>query len=71
MPNSMEFFFDFSSSYRHIAREKINNLTAEYKCLGLWLPFFLRIAFKVTSEAPFPSFPIKGQYAEPVRSLGY
>jgi len=63
MPIPVEIFFDFSSPYAHIASEKIGDLAARYGHLESWRPFLRGVAFKATGRAPFPSIPIKSQYA--------
>ena len=43
MPNPVEYYFDFSSPYGHIASEKIDELAASYGRAVLWRPFLLGV----------------------------
>jgi len=63
VPDSIEFYFDFSSPYGYIASEKIDALAGKHGREVTWRPFLLGVAFKTTGAAPLPSIPVKGAYS--------
>ncbi|HWI15565.1 MAG TPA: 2-hydroxychromene-2-carboxylate isomerase [Burkholderiales bacterium] len=63
MPQSLDFYFDFSSPYGYFAATRIDALAARHGRDTVWHPILLGIVFKQTGGQPLPSIPIKGTYA--------
>lgn len=63
MPESIEFYFDFSSPYGYLAAERIDALAARHERAVSWRPFLLGVAFKETGSQPLLHIPLKGPYA--------
>lgn len=63
MPQSVEFYFDFSSPYGYFAAAKIDGLAARYGRATVWRPILLGAIFKITGQQPLTSIPLKGSYA--------
>jgi 2-hydroxychromene-2-carboxylate isomerase len=64
MPQTIEFFFDFSSPYGYLASRKIDELGAKYGREVIWKPILLGAVFKLTGMAPLTTIPIKGDYVQ-------
>jgi 2-hydroxychromene-2-carboxylate isomerase len=63
VPNSIDFYFDFSSPYGFIAALKIDDLAAKHGRTVNWKPVLLGAVFKVTGGKPLPTLPLKGDYS--------
>ncbi len=63
MPNPIEFYFDFSSTYGYLGSTMINALAAKHGREVIWKPFLLGATFKVTGLPALPATPLKGEYA--------
>lgn len=63
MTQALDFYFDFSSPYGYFAATRIDALAQKYGRPVNWHPVLLGPMFKTTGGAPFPSIPIKGDYA--------
>lgn len=63
MPNPIEFYFDFSSTYGYLGSTMIDALAAKHGREVVWKPFLLGATFKVTGLPSLPSTPLKGDYA--------
>lgn len=63
MSPSIDFYFDFSSPYSHIAAHQIEALAERHGRTVNWNPILLGAIFKSTGSAPLVEFPLKGQYA--------
>lgn len=64
MPNTIEFYFDFSSPYGYLAAERIDALAAKYGRVAQWHPVLLGAIFKLTGAAPLTQVPMKGEYSK-------
>jgi 2-hydroxychromene-2-carboxylate isomerase len=64
MTNPIDFYFDYSSPYGHIAAMKIDELAARHGRTVNWKPILLGAVFKVTGAQPLPTLPLKGDYAK-------
>jgi len=63
MPNSIDFYFDFSSPYGYLASEKVEAMAARHGRSVDWHPVLLGIIFKQTGAAPLTMVPLKGDYS--------
>jgi 2-hydroxychromene-2-carboxylate isomerase len=61
---SLDFYFDFASTYSYPATIRIGALAAEADVTLRWRPFLLGPIFKAQGleTSPFNLFPVKGQY---------
>lgn len=63
MPESIDFYFDFSSPYGYFASKCIDELAAKHGRSVIWRPILLGAVFKITGQQPLPTIPLKGSYA--------
>ena len=63
MPDTIDFYFDFSSPYGFLASEKIEALAAKHGRGVSWHPILLGIVFKQTGALPLTQVPLKGEYS--------
>jgi len=63
MPNPIEFYFDFSSTYGYLGSTMIDALAAKHGRDVVWKPFLLGATFKVTGLPSLPATPMKGEYS--------
>lgn len=64
MPNPIEFYFDFSSTYGYIGSHLIDALAKKHGREAAWKPILLGAVNKITGLPPLPSIPLKGEYAK-------
>lgn len=64
MPDPIEFYFDFSSTYGYLGSHRIDALAARHGREVIWKPILLGAVFKVTGLPPLPEVPLKGDYAK-------
>ena len=62
MSKTVDFYFDFSSSYSYIAVHKLLELAARHDLEVNWKPIALGAIFKNLNHAPPGSDSVKGQY---------
>lgn len=69
----IDFYFDFSSPYGHVAAFVIDDLAARHGRTVTWRPFLLGATFKITGMQPLLGIPMKRDYArrDLVRSAGF
>lgn len=63
MPQTIDFYFDFTSPYGYLASEKIDDLAARHQRKVKWRPFLMGVALKATGGAVLTRVPIKGEYS--------
>jgi len=63
MPESIEFYFDFSSPYAYLASEQIEALAARYGRSVDFRPVLLGAAFKASGQQVLVDVPMKGDYS--------
>lgn len=63
MPDSIDFYFDFSSPYGYLAAEQIDDLAARHGRGVTWRPMLLGAVFATTGSQPLMNIPLKGDYA--------
>jgi len=61
---SLDFFYEFASTYSYIAAMRIGELAAEAGVTVHWRPFLLGPIFKAQGldTSPFNLYPVKGRY---------
>ncbi len=61
---TIEFWFDFASSYSYPAAMRVTDAAARYGCRVKWRTFLLGPIFKAQgwSDSPFNIYPVKGRY---------
>jgi 2-hydroxychromene-2-carboxylate isomerase len=64
MPQSIDFYFDFSSPYGYFASSQIDEIAARHGRTVNWRPILLGAIFKITVQQPLPTIPLKGSYAK-------
>jgi 2-hydroxychromene-2-carboxylate isomerase len=65
MPNSIEFWFDFASTYSYVAALRIERLCEAAGLNLTWKPFLLGPLFTEQlgiRDSPFNAYPIRGSY---------
>lgn len=62
MPTTIDFYFDFSSSYSYIALPGISRLADSYDVEVSWKPIVLGFIFKTLNHAPPAADSVKGRY---------
>ena len=70
---AVDFYFEFSSPYGHIASHLVDDLGSRIGREIRWRPFLLGPVFKATGSAPLVQIPMKGEYSRRdfVRSARY
>jgi 2-hydroxychromene-2-carboxylate isomerase len=63
MPESISFYFDFSSPYGYLAAQKIDGIAARHGREVAWRPMLLGAVFKQTGVQPIVDIPMKGDYS--------
>lgn len=63
MSTPIDFYFDFSSPYGYFGAAMIEPIAARHGRTVRWHPILLGAVFKITGGAPFPTIPLKGEYA--------
>ena len=63
MPNPIDFYFDFSSSYGYFASCRIDAIAERHGREVLWRPYLMGVAMKVTGSQPLPHRPMIKDYA--------
>ncbi len=63
MDAPLDFYFDFSSPYGHLASQLIGPLAARHGREVAWRPFLLGVVLKETGAAPLTQVPLKGEYS--------
>ena len=64
MATHIDYYFDFSSPYSHIASQRIEALVERHQASLDWHPILLGAIFKTTGQAPLTNYPLKGDYAK-------
>ena len=64
MAQLIDFYFDFSSPYGYFASAQIDAIAARHARTVIWRPILLGAVFKVTSQQPLATIPVKGAYAQ-------
>jgi 2-hydroxychromene-2-carboxylate isomerase len=61
---TLEFWFDFASSYSYPAAMRVEDAALRYGCSVQWRPFLLGPIFKAQGwmDSPFNIYPVKGRY---------
>jgi 2-hydroxychromene-2-carboxylate isomerase len=62
MRATIDFYFDFSSSYSYVALPRLARLVDELDCQINWKPIALGVIFKANSHAPPAADTAKGRY---------
>lgn len=64
MPSTVEFWFEFASSYSYVAAARLEALAEERGCRVRWRPFLLGPIFSQQgwADSPFNLYPAKGRY---------
>lgn len=62
MAESVDFYFDFSSSYSYVALPGIERLSRDDGVRFNWKPFLLGVIFNATNHAPPDFNSVKGKY---------
>jgi len=62
MPNPIDFYFDFSSSYSYIALPRLQKLADDHNLVVNWKPIALGVIFNAMNHAPPASDSVKGRY---------
>lgn len=63
MPDSIEFYFDFSSPYGYLASERIDAIAARHGRDVTWRPYLMGVAMKTTGSVPLVNRPMMGTYS--------
>ena len=63
MPDSIEFYFDFSSPYGYLASECIDAVAARHGREVTWRPYLMGVAMKTTGSTPLVNRPMMGAYS--------
>ena len=64
MAQPVDFYFDFSSPYGYFASAQIDGIAARHSRTVTWHPILLGAVFKITSQQPLSTIPVKGAYAQ-------
>ncbi len=64
MPETVDFYFDFSSSYSYVALPAIERLTQDAGLGFNWKPILLGVIFNANKHAPPDPATVKGSYIE-------
>jgi len=64
MANPIEFWFDYSSPYSHIAAHRIEAIAAKHGRTVDWKPMMIGFIFKNLSTLPLVEYPLKGEYSK-------
>jgi 2-hydroxychromene-2-carboxylate isomerase len=61
---SLQFWFDFASTYSYPAAMRIEEIARRYGCTVEWRPFVLGAIFRAQgwNDSPFNIYPAKGRY---------
>ncbi|GGH07698.1 2-hydroxychromene-2-carboxylate isomerase [Alsobacter metallidurans] len=64
MQSTVDFWYEFASTYSFLAAERIEALAAERDVAVRWRPFLLGAIFKAQGHetTPFNTYPVKGRY---------
>ena len=62
MRATIDFYFDFSSSYSYIALPRLTKLADDHGCQVNWKPIALGVVFKAMNHAPPSSDTTNGRY---------
>lgn len=64
MPQNLDFWFDFASTYAFLSAKRIEGIAAEAGVSVRWRPFLLGPIFRAQgwTTSPFNLYPAKGQY---------
>ena len=62
MPATIDFYFDFSSSYSYVALPELSKLADEHDLTVNWKPFLLGVIFQSMNHAPPVRDTVKGSY---------
>src|SRR5437016_4317397 len=64
MTPSMEFWFEFASTYSYLAASRVEKLANAAGVTIVWRPFLLGPVFKAQgwNDSPFNVYPVKGRY---------
>ena len=62
MSQSVDFYFDFSSSYSYVALPGVVRLASGHEVDFNWKPFLLGVAFQALKHAPPDFATVKGRY---------
>ena len=64
MRSSIEFWFDFASTYSYLTTMRIEEVASTYEVNVLWKPFLLGPIFSKQgwADSPFNIYPAKGRY---------
>ena len=73
LADPIDFYFDFSSPFGHMAATRIEALAAKFSRTTRWRPILLGAVYKINGVQPTPSVPLKGEYAKRdiLRSAGF
>lgn len=66
MPRTLDFWFDFASTYAFLSAKRIESLAAAASVSVRWRPFLLGPIFQAQGwpTSPFTVYPAKGRYME-------
>jgi 2-hydroxychromene-2-carboxylate isomerase len=64
MPSTLEFWFEFASTYSYLAASRIEQLANAAGVVIVWRPFLLGPLFASQgwNDSPFNVYPVKGRY---------
>src|SRR5215468_8509234 len=64
MPSPLEFWFEFASTYSHLAVSQVEDAARAAGVALVWRPFLLGPVFKAQGwdDSPFNVYPVKGRY---------
>ncbi len=62
MQATIDFYFDFSSSYSYVALPRLARLADDHSCQVDWKPIALGVIFKAMNHAPPAADSTKGRY---------
>ena len=64
MPATLEFWFEFASTYSHVAAQRIEAVARASNVTVAWRPFLLGLIFRRQgwNDSPFNIYPAKGAY---------
>ncbi len=64
MPSTLEFWFEFASTYSYLAASRIEQLANAAGVVIVWRPFLLGPIFSSQgwNDSPFNVYPVKGRY---------
>ncbi|MCP4299090.1 MAG: 2-hydroxychromene-2-carboxylate isomerase, partial [Gammaproteobacteria bacterium] len=62
MRATIDFYFDFSSSYSYIALPRLQKLADDHDLVVNWKPIALGVIFKAMNHAPPAADTTKGRY---------